>query len=74
MCGRTLYRNLNGITVLAEDAGLDDSKVKLHGVTDAQITNNIEHVLEEFEDIMDGSVGCYVGGAVKIEIEEGGSV
>ena len=46
--------------------------MKLHGVTDAQVTNGIDHVFEEFEDIMDGSVGCYVGGAVKIEIEEGG--
>lgn len=60
--------SINGITVLADDAGLDESKRVLQGDMGVNEEKNIESVLQGFEDIMDGSVEYYNGGAVKLRM------
>ncbi len=54
------------MTVIADDMELDESNVVLHDEVAESERKEIEKVLCEFEDVLDGSVGCYMGGKAKI--------
>ena len=67
-------RNVEGfcaLTMLADDMGLEESKVKLFGEISEQSKEEIEEVLEEIKEEMDESDGKYVGSEAKIVIEPG---
>ncbi len=61
--------DVNAMTVIADDMELDESNVVLHDEVAESERKEIEKVLCEFEDVFDGSVGCYLGGKAKIVIE-----
>ena len=67
-------RNGEGVcalTMLADDMGLEESKVKPFGEVCEQSKEDIEEVLEEFKEEMGRSDGRYVGSEAKIVIEPG---
>ncbi len=62
--------HINGVTVLADDAGLDESRVKLRGEADIGLKAKIDEVLCEYGDLLDGTVGRYNGEAMAIDIRK----
>ena len=56
------------LTVVAEDRGLGESKVKLKECGE-RWQNKIAEVLEEFKEQLDGFDGKYTGGSMSIELE-----
>ena len=67
-----MERNVEGVcalAMLADDMGLEESKVKLFGEISEQSKKDIEEVLEEFNEEMGGSDGRYVGSEAKTVIE-----
>lgn len=61
---------VNSVTVIAEDVGLEEPNVKLHDEVGAGLKNAIDGVLCEFEDVLDGRVGCYTDGEAKIVVNK----
>ena len=57
------------LTVIAEDMGLDEGKVRLKGAVGEEGRAMIEKVLEGFQEEYDGSDGYYKGGEAKITID-----
>ena len=57
------------LTVVAEDRGLGESKVKLKEIVGRDGKNKIAEVLEEFKEQLDGFDGRYTGGSMSIELE-----
>ena len=63
--------SVNGVTVLAEEEDREFSHVKLGGEVIESVKKEIDSVLEEYRELMDGSVGTYVGKPVSIVLDEG---
>ena len=61
---------MNAVILLADNAGLDDGKVKLVGDVEVNEYDKIGEVLDEYKEVLDGSVGKYNGGAVSIETDK----
>jgi len=61
--------DVNAIMVIADDMELDESSIVLHDEVYESERKEIEKVLMEFEDVFDGSVGCYMGGITKVVID-----
>ncbi len=62
--------HINGVTVMADDAGLDDSKVMLSGDVDGLVQVEVVEMLDEYSDLLDGTVGRYNGEAVPIAVQK----
>ena len=62
-------REVCTLTVVAEDRGLGESKVKLKESVGRDGKNKIAEVLEEFKEQLDEFDGKYTGGSMSIELE-----
>ncbi len=60
--------SVSAVTVLTDGPGLDKSNVSLVG--DVDMSGELDVVLSEFGDVLDGSVGKYNGGEACIGVED----
>ncbi len=62
---------VNSVTIMGNDVSLDDSKVVRSGSTNNVVSEKITVLLNDFMDLLDGSIDKYVAKPVEIVIEDG---